>query len=306
VRVQITVASIDLDDRLDLGVDYLIPTLSDPKGPRDLIATVSQNPSGGGVQTQPSDHAFVAAFTHAPLLVTIVDPVTGASIPISIPRESASLTMDGATVKTNMLLQPTLLITSGDEHEIFAGDNVPIPVASGGATGTTPSTTTPQTGTTTPATTVTDPLVVRQNIERQDVGTNLRVTPTVGEQGGVTLELRVEVSSLSDSLAGPVEEVGPTIAQITVESMIRLRGGEVAVIATAGRPSIDQIKTGIPWLMDLPILGWAFRTTSDRTVNRHLLIAARAEILRPESRDLADRLARELESESGPADHADR
>jgi type II secretory pathway component GspD/PulD (secretin) len=29
--------------------------------------------------------------------------------------------------------------------------------------------------------------VVRKNIERQDVGTMLRLTPTVGEQGGVTL-----------------------------------------------------------------------------------------------------------------------
>jgi hypothetical protein len=46
--------------------------------------------------------------------------------------------------------------------------------------------------------------------------------------------------------------------------------------------------------MDIPVLGWAFSTTTERTLNHHLLIAARAEILRPESRDLADRLAREL------------
>ena len=144
---------------------------------------------------------------------------------------------------------------------------------------------------------------MQQNIERQDVGTSLRVTPTVGEKGGVTLELRVEVSSLTESLAGSVEEVGPSIRQTTIESTIRLSGGEFAVIATAAQPKLSRRTTGIPWLMDIPVLGWAFRTTTEQTLDHHLLVAARAEILRPESRDLADRLAREMAPEV-PAESA--
>jgi hypothetical protein len=35
------------------------------------------------------------------------------------------------------------------------------------------------------------------------------------------------------SLAGPVEDVGPSIKTTSIESKIRLEGGEVAVIATA-------------------------------------------------------------------------
>ena len=75
------------------------------------------------------------------------------------------------------------------------------------------------------------------------------------------------------------------------------------MIATAAQPERAATETGIPWLMDIPVLGWAFRTTTEQTVNHHLLVAARAEILRPESRDLADRLARELSAPS-PAEHA--
>jgi general secretion pathway protein D len=236
-------------------------------------------------------------------------------------------------VKADVLLRPNLLITSGHDHEIFAGDNVPIPVSqpSGtglgtlgtgttgtGTTGTEATTTstasgtgnaaiaggsaeTGTTGTGTTGTTgtgtgvVNTTLSVRQNIERKDVGTRLRVTPTVGEQGGVTLDLDVEVSSLAASVAGDVTKVGPTIQQTRIESTIRLLGGgEIAVIATAAQPQLQKTKTGIPWMMDIPGLGWAFRKTSDHVVNHHLLIAARAEILRPESRDLADRFAREL------------
>ena len=115
------------------------------------------------------------------------------------------------------------MITSGDEHEIFAGDNIPIPVAQ-----------TEGRAADGPATSAR----CSQNIERQDVGTTLRVTPTVGERGGVRLELTVEVSSLGASVAGDVEEVGPTIQEIIVESTIRLRDGEIAVIATAARPTV--------------------------------------------------------------------
>jgi len=289
VRVEITIASYDLDDSLDLGIDYLIPTLTNPKAPDDLIAAVVSNSSGGGIQTLPSaDRPFVAAFTRAPLLLTITDPDTGQQFAVQIPRESGSITMNGREVRADVLLRPQLLLTTGEEHEIFAGDNVPIPVA---------STPVAQTGAAAPGSAPAEtgsPLQVQQNIERQDVGTSLRVTPTIGAQGGVILELGVEVSSLRASEAGTVEEVGPTIRQIRVESVIRLRHGEIAVIATAEQPFSEQVVTGVPWLKDIPWLGFAFRTTSEQKRKSQLLIAAQAEILRPETRELAERLAREL------------
>ena len=48
VRVEITVAALELDDRLDLGTDFLIPSITHANSPDDLIATVAANPSGGG------------------------------------------------------------------------------------------------------------------------------------------------------------------------------------------------------------------------------------------------------------------
>jgi len=289
VRVEVTVAALDLDDRLDLGADYFIPTLTNPKSPSDLIATVLSNPSGGGVPSGPTPELpFVASFTRAPLLLTFVDPSTGQTLTLPLPREKVSFTMNARTVSSDVLMRPNLLITSGEEHEIFAGDNIPIPVSHSGTSGT-------QGTSATEGTQVTDPLVIRQAIERQDVGTSLRLTPTVGEQGGVTLGLHLEVSSLGESEVGTIEQVGPTISQITIESTIRLRGSEVAVIASAARPRIEKSVTGIPWLKDVPVLGWAFRFTTEQHRKRHLLVAVRAQILRAqESHDLADRLAREL------------
>ena len=155
-------------------------------------------------------------------------------------------------------MRPNLLITSGEEHEIFAGDNVPIPVAAArrhrdrndhrnrdtrnggpgnrdepdrdlrdhrarergaggrvetGGTGTGRRPAPGRSWAGSPCS---------QNIERQDVGTSLRVTPTVGEQGGVMLELRVEVSSLAESAGGPGRRGRADDPADDVESTIRL------------------------------------------------------------------------------------
>ena len=156
-----------------------------------------------------------------PLLLTFLDPITKQTLTIPL-GEQAAITMNARTIRTDVLIRPNLLITSGDEHEIFAGDNIPIPVSqsAGGAAAIAQS----------------PSLTTRKNIERQDVGTYLRLTPTVGEQGGVTLELNLEVSSLAESVAGDVEKVGPTISQVNVESIALDAGRAGTVCMRLDRP----------------------------------------------------------------------
>ena len=279
VLVTITIASVDLDDRLDLGIDYLIP-LTNPKQRDDLVAAVLVNPSGGGLSAiDPAPSValpFVATFTKDPLLIPIVD-ADGVATVLPIPR-GGSITMNGAVVRTDLLMRPSCCSRAGTSTRSSRAttcrfrsrperDRGPRERTTGTGTtgtGTTGTGTSPtetsatsgignaalaaesETGGTGTGTTGTgtDPfdgtgLTVSQNIERKDVGTTLRVTPTVGERGGVMLELRVEVSSLAESVAGPVEEVGPTIRDTTIESTIRLAGGEIAVIATAAQPEVQ-------------------------------------------------------------------
>ena len=132
VRVEITVAAVDLDDRLTLGIDYLI-ALTNPKDPRGSDRGGVREPERRRIQRHRSGAErrlpFVATFTGEPLLIPIMNPVTGEPTRI---REGGSITMNGRTVNSEVLMRPNLLITSGDEHEIFAGDNVPIPVAASG------------------------------------------------------------------------------------------------------------------------------------------------------------------------------
>jgi len=281
VRVDVTVAQVSMDDGLELGFDWVLPSVTDPDSPDDLIAGFAKQ-GPGGIQTDPSaDLPFVASFTRTPILLTLLDaagnpvlnPATGLPVVIPIPRESFSLTLNRREVASEVLLRPQLLAVSGEEHEIFSGDTVPV-IQDAGTAGNVTRT--------------------RQNVERQDVGTTLRVRPTVGQRGGVFLDLEVETSRVIGSLAGDVTEVGPTIREVTVQSKLWLDHGEVAVIATSGEPARQEVVIGVPWLKDLPFVGPLFRRVEEQQTRRYLLVSVEAEILRPERRELARELWEKL------------
>ena len=137
-----------------------------------------------------------------------------------------------------------------------------------------------------------------RSIERQDVGVSLRVKPTVGEAGGVRLELELEVTALAPTavggLAGTIEEVGPTIRQRRLTSTIYLRDGEFAVVGLARENAYSRGTVGVPWFKDIPILGWAFKATSDMAITTRLVIAVQARIERSSEEQIADSIRQRL------------
>jgi general secretion pathway protein D len=267
VRVDVTVAEVSTGELLELGFDYLLP-LTVPKDPSDLIAGLIGNPSG----LDSGARSLTASYTRAPLLIPIVGP-GGRPITLEIPRERASLTAEGREILIREILNPSLFVASGQEHEIFAGDNVPVPVA---------------------GTDAANPLQVSQNVERKDVGLTLRVRPTVGQEGGVQLDLDLDVSAIRESLAGDAERVGPTFVQRQLSSSIRLDQGDVAVVGFATLPRATQQVVGVPFLHSLPFLGFLFRSTEDRWLDTTLLVSVQAEIVREETASLTRALRRQL------------
>jgi len=291
VEVEVSVMEVATGIGLELGFDYLLP-LTDPSEPDDLIAFLAGMPTGPSALFEgtpventispitglpPVDSSLLARFTRSPVIIPVVGP-GGAVIPVAIPRETAAITAEEREVFARMILRPRMLLVSGEEHEIFVGENVPILSAQAGAT---------------------DPLQVRQNVERQDVGVVLRVKPTLGEQGSIVLDLQVEVSALAPSQAGDTEDVGPTIRDRVLTSTIRLEPDRVAMIGWQTGPAQEEISTGVPWLKDIPWIGWIFRATDTRTLQNHLLISVTAWSDDAQVRELAEVLRKALGPERG-------
>ncbi len=293
VEVEVAVREVATGTGLELAFDYFLP-LTEPSEPDDLIAFFAGMPTGpsalfGGTPVEntldpnpltslpPVDTSLLARFTRSPVIIPVIGP-GGVPIPVAVPRETAAITAEQRQIFARMLLRPRLLLISGEEHEIFVGENVPILTEQANAT---------------------DPLQVRQNVERQDVGVVLRVKPTLGELGSIVLDLQLEVSALAPSQAGATSEVGPTIRERVLTSTIRLEHDRVAMIGWQTGPVQVKLETGVPFLKDIPWIGWIFRATDERTLHNHLLISVTAWSDDTQVRALAELLRNALGPERG-------
>ena len=110
--------------------------------------------------------------------------------------------------------------------------------------------------------------VPRATVSFQQTGILLRVTPHVTNNRQVLMNLRAENSSV---VAAP-GDIGFTFQTQEAENHILVNDGETAVIGGLTVTQVTVAKTGIPFLVDLPILGRIFGFTSRREVRRDLLI----------------------------------
>jgi len=112
---------------------------------------------------------------------------------------------------------------------------------------------------------------VIQNIERLDVGIQLKVTPYVNPDQDVRLKLNPIIEAIVDD--GPDDtEFAPTIARREVSTTVTIP--DKATVVISGLIREDRIKTvsKVPLLGDIPFLGHLFRRTGDRTQRTNLLI----------------------------------
>jgi type IV pilus assembly protein PilQ len=123
------------------------------------------------------------------------------------------------------------------------------------------------------------------------LGYKLTVTPSIGaDLSTINLVLIPDITELlnkSDWEAAntpgnaTVQEAGklPIVLKKTVETEVVVRSGETVVMGGLAQGSGGKTRTGLPWLSDLPFLGWLFRTEEMNDGTDNLLIFVTATIL---------------------------
>lgn len=113
------------------------------------------------------------------------------------------------------------------------------------------------------------------SVRTEQTGIILRVTPHItGNQ--VLLDLHAERSNIA---AAP-SDLGFTFQTQEAETQVLVDNGETAVIGGLTIIEKTKVRAGIPFLMDLPVLGALFRNQSDRENKRDLLIMVTPHIVR--------------------------
>jgi type IV pilus assembly protein PilQ len=128
------------------------------------------------------------------------------------------------------------------------------------------------------------------DIEYEDIGINLDVTPQVNSAGFINLKIIPEVSS-SDSFALIENTEIPVIESRRTETTIMIKDGYTLAIGGLVENTEVNSGTSVPILGSLPGIGRLFSSESDSISQRNLIIFITAKTLNPDGstyRDIID------------------
>ncbi|MCH9625038.1 MAG: Type 3 secretion system secretin [Chlamydiales bacterium] len=283
VYVEVLIIDTTLTNSLDFGVQwialgdeqdklaYASGLLSDP--PPNLQGTANTSPGARRVAANPAANppAIPNAGRDVPLptpselngqITSNFTSSFGFGIIGNILRHNGQsfLTL-GALVtaldeeqETKVVLNPRVMVEDNQPATFFVGQNIPYQ---------TTSTVVQQTGS------------VTQNLQYEDIGVELRVTPTIAPNNIVTLDI---VQSVAE-LATLIGNLTPTTDKRLVTTRVHVPDGTFLVMSGHVRDRCDYIRSGIPCLGTLPLIGPTFSRTIEQRSKRNLIFFVRPRVI---------------------------
>ncbi len=165
--------------------------------------------------------------------------------------------------EAQLLANPQVRISDGEEASLTIGDRVPIPVTTFNT-----------------AQTVGGNIVPITSFQYQDVGIRLQIEPRLHHNREVTLDLEVEVANLAGFVEGTGGQQQPIIGTRNIQSTIRLKEGETNFLAGLIRDDNTLGDVGFPGLSDIPVLGRLFSKKSTEQRRTDLVLTLTPHIIR--------------------------
>lgn len=154
--------------------------------------------------------------------------------------------------ETKIISNPKLAVVNNQEAKIHVGEKQAY---------VTTTTTTGQTTTTT-----------AESVTFVDVGIQLNVTPTINDEGFVTMKIKPEISSVIDFLTTPSGNRIPIIDSSLAETSVMVKDGVSIIIGGLRGEQRAGRRKKIPVLGDIPILGAPFNSFTEDKIRTELLI----------------------------------
>lgn len=113
-----------------------------------------------------------------------------------------------------------------------------------------------------------------QSIDYKDVGVMLKITPHIGTQNTLRLEVEQEVSRVVQTAVdtGSGAILAPTTKKRTVKTSIQMQDGQTAVIAGLISEDDERNRAQVPGLGDVPVLGWLFKYKEKSITRTNLFV----------------------------------
>lgn len=140
--------------------------------------------------------------------------------------------------KTKILSCPQIAVVNNQEAKIHVGERQAY---------VTTSTTAGQTTTT-----------VSESVTYVDVGVQLAVTPTINDEGYVSMRIKPEISSVIDTITSSSNNEIPIIDTTMADTSVIVKDGATIMIGGLHKEELMENESGTPFLSRVPLVGFLF------------------------------------------------
>ncbi len=283
VFVEAVIMEIDISNQSDIGVGMHMAVPVNTANGKGFIP-IGLEP-GKINSLNPSSAISAGGF-----LTGLIGPVS-AELKDIFPFPSVGLVIQAiqSNSDVNVLSTPHLIAQDNEESEIIVGQNVPFQAGYNPGFVTGASSTTSGTN---------NSLANNYNIasliapiQRQNVDLKLKIKPQIHEGEMI----RMDIEESQEEIVSQDATLGPTTAKRSVKTKVVVKDQSTIVIGGLVQDRNINSVSKVPLLGDIPILGWAFRSTSVVKKKTNLLLLLTPYIIRDQSdfRRILERKQRE-------------
>src|SRR5271170_2374704 len=272
VHVEAIIVEIDVNKSSNLGVQWLLFGQGSSTVPAGVInlpgagtsivdlaaLALSGGTTGGSSTTTPG----------VPGIPTVSSSTVGTGATIGVGRIASTGVSFAALVQalrsdgsSNIISTPSLVTMNNEEAEVKVTQEIPL------ITGSFANTTASVSGTSSPF----------QTIQREEVGTILKVTPHINEGNSVQLKIEQEDSSPGAKLT---DSADISTNKRSIKTTVLIEDGGIIVLGGLISDSVSESEDRVPGLGAIPIIGNLFKSRSGSRQKKNLMVFIRPKILR--------------------------
>jgi general secretion pathway protein D len=247
VLIEAAIISVTLTDSRDLGVSYLE---QQPHGVGNYFKGLGAINNGNTLSQSPLVSAATNAASSLP---------SGFSYLASFGQDlDVSLTAAAANSRAKILQRPRIQTSHNEPASLFVGESRPYPTSSyygGGGYG------------------------GYSSIQQLQIGVTIEVTPLINPDGLVVMDIHTKIDSFEGNVT--IQNVGdvPITSSKEAQAKISVRDHDTIILGGLIETDKNNNASGVPLLMDIPILGNLFRSSHKDESRSELIVLIRPTVL---------------------------
>ena len=268
VLLEVMIAEIALTKDLEFGVAWAVS-----EGMLGSAIAKDSQGTAGDIFTAQGARSVGGLFPDA------VRVPAGKAFAVITDKDHFAIFLNALSTRTNvkMLSAPHIMAADNREAHILVGDSIPILTSTASNVVTSGNTAT------------------INSVQYRDTGKILTILPQVNSKGLVNMQIRQEVSAVRLPSFGSTNS--PSFSTREAETTVVVQDGESVIIGGIIDDTVDHRRTGVPFFMDIPVIGHAFRTDSDTNTRTELILLITPYVIRnrDEAHEVTDAFSERLQ-----------